>query len=472
MVLCTRSITLVNVGTLLNNEKSRAANSGRPTMCRSCGSIVGGGQQQCAVCGMSASGASSSGSSAGQQRAAAADSETMRFARAVLNRPYKFTIILLVANIFVFTLMWQASGIPLSMTAPIPGEVLLPFGAKLNYYIQSQHQWWRFVTPMFLHVNLLHIMVNMYSLWIVGPYVEKLYGSAKFVVLWVFTGVAGVVASYLTVRPSLAAGPITGFIFKAYDSPSAGASGALFGLVGVLFVFGIKFRHELPEGFKRAFGTGLLPMIVLNLFIGYVLRGFIDNAAHLGGMLSGAVLALLVDYRRPGEKSGIAFTWRVLQIAAMVLVAVSFFKTVQHFHDPLPAEPVAQPAPEPAEPENPEYLAYAKAMTDAQEAFVVATQDKNPNNIDAAIKNLDGAPALDPKADELRQRLRALLLRAKELQATAAASPPRDKNKPVPTPQLDQDFSAWKKEYGQWLKTRGRNYSGLDKLNAGESTPK
>ena len=72
------------------------------------------------------------------------------------------------------------------------------------------------------------------------------------------------------------------------DAPSAGASGALFGLVGVLFVFGIKFRHELPEGFKRAFGTGLIPMIVLNLFIGYLGRGLIDNAAHLGGLISGA----------------------------------------------------------------------------------------------------------------------------------------------------------------------------------------
>ena len=392
----------------------------------------------------------------------------MRFARAVLSRPYKFTIILLVANIFVFTLMWQASGIPVSLTAVLPAEVLLPFGAKLNSYIHNQHQWWRFVTPMFLHVNLLHLLVNMYSLWIVGPYVEKLYGSAKFVVFWVLTGVAGVVASYLTVRPALGAGPITGFIFKTVDTPSAGASGALFGLVGVLFVFGIKFRHELPEGFKRAFGTGLLPMIVLNLFIGYVLRGFIDNAAHLGGMLSGAALALLVDYRRPGERSTIAVTWRVLQIAAIALVAVSFFKTVQHFRDPWPAELVTQVASAPTAPENPEYLYYAKAINDAQEAFVVAIKDKNPSNIDAAVKTLDAAPTLDAKADELRQRLKALLLRAKETQATAFASPTRDKNKPLPADQLDRDFLAWKKEYGQWLKTGARNYSGLDKLSEAE----
>ncbi|MGH9929830.1 MAG: rhomboid family intramembrane serine protease [Pyrinomonadaceae bacterium] len=417
---------------------------------------------------MSASGSSSPSGGADQPRVAAGDSETMRFARAVLSRPYKFTIILLMANIFVFTLMWQTSGIPLSLTAVLPAEVLLPFGAKLNSYIHNQHQWWRFVTPMFLHVNLLHLLVNMYSLWIVGPYVEKLYGSAKFVVFWVLTGVAGVVASYLTVRPSLGAGPITGFIFKSVDTPSAGASGALFGLVGVLFVFGIKFRHELPEGFKRAFGTGLLPMILMNLFIGYVLRGFIDNAAHLGGMLSGAVLALVVDYRRPGERSGVAATWRVLQITAIALVVVSFTMTVRHFRDPWPAELVADAPARSTEPENPAFVSYAKALTEAQEAFVVATHDNNNSNIDAAVKALDTAPSLDGKADELRQKLKALLLRAKD-SAAAATSPTRDKNKPVPANQLNQDFSAWQKEYNQWLKTGARNHSGMEKLNESES---
>lgn len=392
-----------------------------------------------------------------------ADGETMRFARAVLNRPYKFTIILLCANIFVFTLMWQTSGMPFSFLAPLPDTVLIPFGAKLNYFIRAEHQWWRFVTPMFLHVNVLHLLVNMYSLWIVGPYVEKLYGSAKFVFFWVLTGVAGVVASYLTVRPEMSVGPLARFIFKSTDAPSAGASGALFGLVGVLFVFGIKFRHELPEGFKRAFGTGLLPMIMLNLFIGYVGRGFIDNAAHLGGMLSGAMLAIVVDYRRPGERSGIAVTWRVLQIAAIALVAVSFLKTAQHFRDPMPAFLVTQPA-QPVEPQNSAFLDFATAMTGAQEALVVATQDKNTSNVDAAVKTLESAPHLDQKADELRDRLKLLLIKARENPAAAVASPQRGAMKPVPESTLAAEFVAWSKEYNQWLKTDGRNHSGLSEL--------
>jgi rhomboid protease GluP len=394
-----------------------------------------------------------------------ADRETMRFARAVLNRPYKFTVILLIANVFVFTLMWQTSGMQFSFLAPLPDTVLIPFGAKLNYFIRVQHQWWRFVTPMFLHVNLLHLMVNMYSLWIVGPYVEKLYGSAKFVVFWVLTGVAGVVASYLTVRPGMSVGPIARFIFKSFDAPSAGASGALFGLVGVLFVFGIRFRHELPEGFKRAFGTGLLPMIMLNLFIGYVGRGFIDNAAHLGGMLSGALLALFVDYRRPGERSGIAVTWRVLQIAAIALVAVSFFKTAQHFRDPLPAG-FATVLAQPVEPQNTDYLNYAIAVNNAQEAFVVALNDRNPGNIDPAVKGLDAAPHLDPESDRLKGTLKSLLLEAKQINLTAAASPVEKTRED----KLKQQYAAWSREYSQWLKTGARNHSGLNKLIETESS--
>jgi rhomboid protease GluP len=426
---------------------------------------VGAGQTECTVCGASVK---SGSESANKPRAEVPDRETLRFARAVLDRPYKFTIALLVINLFVFLLMWQSSGLTSSALWEFPLPVLLAYGAKLNYYIQTEHQWWRFVTPMFVHVNLPHLLVNMYSLWIVGPYVEKLYGSAKFVVFWVVTGVAGVVASYLTVRPDLGVSSIGRFLFKLGDVPSAGASGALFGLVGVLFVFGIKFRHELPEGFKRAFGTGMLPIIMINLFIGYLGRGFIDNAAHLGGLVSGAALALIVDYRRPGEKSGIAITWRILQIAAIALVVVSFLKTAQHLGDPMPGSLVAQPV-QPSEPQNLAYLRYAKAMNDAQEAFVVAIQDKNTSNIDAAVQNLEAAPQLDEKAGQLRDQLKALLLQAKNAESTAAASPPIAKSKTTPTDQLTQEFFKWRKEYNQWLKTAARSHSGLSELTEGDS---
>ena len=440
-----------------STEKDQPGNAGRPTMCRSCGSIVGGGEQQCAVCG-----ASTTSSTAVHKPRVMADGETMRFARAVLDRPYKFTIVLLVANVFLFLLMLQTSDTQLSFFQPLPNEVLLRYGAKLNYYIREQHQWWRFVTPIFLHVNLLHLIVNMYSLWMVGPYVEKLYGSAKFVLFWVLTGIAGVFASYMTVRPSLSGGSLSRFIFKASDDPSAGASGALFGLVGVLFVFGIKFRHELPEGFKRAFGTGLLPMILMNLFIGYSLRGFIDNAAHLGGVVSGAALALVVDYHRPGEKSRSKVIWQVLQSAALVLVAVSFLKVVQRFRDPWPAELVAEEIQQRNEPMNAAFVYYAKSVGDAQEAFVAASRGNNPGNIDQVLKNLESTPSLDQKSEDLKNRLHQLLV--KWTQLTAAASPSPDDSRGAKMNALTVEFVTWLKEYNQWLKTDAKQYTGLNDL--------
>ena len=256
----------------------------------------------------------------------------MVYARAVLSRPYIFTIAFLIANLFVFMLMWEVSGMSSTVLwGAFPESVLLAFGAKTNYLIRYEHEWWRFVTPIFIHVNLPHILINMYSLWVIGPWVEKLYGSAKFVVFWVVTGIAGVVASYLTVIPGSHPGLIGSFLIKNHDDPSAGASGALFGLVGVLFVFGIKYRRELPEGFKRAFGTGMLPVILLNLAIGFLGRGIIDNAAHMGGLLSGAAFAAVVSYKRPGAATGVTIAWRVLQIAALLLVLVSFYMVARNF---------------------------------------------------------------------------------------------------------------------------------------------
>jgi len=405
-------------------------------MCRQCGAIVGAGETQCAVCGAS---------TAPQQRPAHAqvDHETMRFARAVLNRPYKFTIIILIANLFVFLLMWQSSGLTSQVLwNAFPEPVLEAYGAKLNVLIQAG-QWWRFVTPMFIHVNLPHLLVNMYSLWVVGPYVERLYGSARFVVFWVLTGIAGVVASYLTVRPNMPGSFLGRFFFKPLDVPSAGASGALFGLVGVLFVFGIKFRHELPEGFKRAFGTGMLPIILINLFIGYIGRGVIDNAAHMGGLLSGAALAVVVQYRRPGEHKGVAVIWRVLQVAALGLVAVCFFQVARHLNSPRPVQLQLQ-----VKPENLVFLIYANAMNQGQEAFRQAIHDNDMSNIDVSIKALDQAPAPDPKADELKGRLKEFLSRAKT-QSSQPANAATQKEKT----RLDEDFVAWSKEYGEWLKT-------------------
>ena len=353
--------------------------------------------------------------------------------------------------------MWQSSGLTSQALWEFPEPVLLAYGAKLNSLINQQHEWWRLVTPMFVHVNLPHVLINMYSLWVVGPYVEKLYGSAKFVVFWVLTGIAGVVASYLTVRPGLASGPGR-FLFKGEDVLSAGASGALFGLVGVLFVFGIKFRHELPEGFKRAFGTGMLPIIGINLFIGYLGRGVIDNAAHLGGLVSGALLALAVDFRRPGQKAVVATAWRVLQVAAIALVAISFIKVAQHFRDPQPASIPLQTAALVDE-KTQKFVAYAGAIRDAPEALYAMLKDHDPTRGDAALKNLDAAPELDATANELKNKLKALLIKAKDIETKRQANSPQSvRDTEAAERQVVLEFAEWNKQYTAWLKTTGKQY--------------
>lgn len=382
----------------------------------------------------------------------------MRFARAILDRPHKFTIILLMVNLFVFLLMWQSSGLTSESLGAFPDTVLVAYGAKLNYLINEHHQWWRFVTPMFVHVNLPHLLVNMYSLWMVGPYVEKLYGSSRFVCIWVITGIAGVVASYLSVRPNGPSGLIGRFLFKTSDVPSAGASGALFGLVGVLFIFGIKFRHELPEGFKRAFGTGMLPIIFINLFIGYLGSGFIDNAAHMGGLVSGALLALAVNYRRPGESAAMATTWRVLQVLCIGLVAFSFLMA---YRNPPPQSPLQQKVHLEDE-RAARFRSYVKAVADGSEAFYVALKDGDVTNIDKGVKDLDAAPHLDAKSDELKENLKSLMSEAKALSAPAEGNLKRDPKKDQEIQNtLTARFVAWNKEYNNWLKTTGRNLGGL-----------
>jgi rhomboid protease GluP len=423
-------------------------------MCRSCGSIVGAGQSQCAVCGTPTS-------PTPEQLHAyrAADRETIRFARAVLNRPYIFTIVLLIANLFVFMLMWHSSGMTSrSLWVTFPEQVLVAYGAKLNYLINApNNQWWRFVTPMFIHVSLPHLLVNMYSLWIVGPYVEKLYGSAKFVVFWVLTGIAGVVASYLTVRPNLATTSIGRFLFKNIDVPSAGASGALFGLVGVLFVFGIKFRRELPEGFKRAFGTGMLPIIVINLFIGFVGRGIIDNAAHLGGLLSGAALATVVQYRRPGERRGMATAWRILQWLMLALVVVGFYETARNFNHSaqLALTPMVSQ-------QSQAFYTFAGAMDAARKKTNAIIQDRDVRNVDAIAQAAVEAPAPDARGAELRVHLVSILTKATN--AAATATPPPG-NGPRRLPVLDEKLAAemqqWEAQYDEWLQQARQKYTSV-----------
>jgi len=233
--------------------------------------------------------------------------DQLDFLHAVWTRRPTYTYVFFALNILVFLLMALAGG---STNEP----TLMSFGVKSNAEI-ARGQWWRLVTPIFIHIGLLHLFFNSYALWIVGPQVEKLYGGARFVILYVVTGIAGVYGSY------------------AYhpNTISAGASGAIFGLFGVLLTFGIRYRNSIPPFFKRAVGTGVLPVIVINLIIGFTIPA-IDNSAHISGLLAGAALAAVIPFQKPGDESNTGF--RSIQIALLSLIAVSFYEVGTHYDGP------------------------------------------------------------------------------------------------------------------------------------------
>jgi membrane associated rhomboid family serine protease len=430
-------------------------------MCRQCGALVGAGESHCTMCGAtSTAGAQREEGKASARPAHRHDHETMRFVRGIISRPATFTFVFIIANVFLYLLMELSGG--------ATGDVLRAYGAKLNYLIDHQGQWWRFVTPIFLHVQMpgfgpLHLLVNMYGLFMLGPYVEKLYGSAKFVVFWIVTGVAGVLASYLTVRPESAASSLGRFLFKEVDAPSAGASGALFGLVGVLFIFGIKYRHELPEGFKRAFGTGMLPMIAINLFIGYIGRGFIDNAAHLGGLLAGMMLALLVGYKRPGERGPVAYVWHVLQIGMLALVAACFVLVALNFDG---ATPSLQRPPTGSLTGVEGLANYLDAINESGPAFDAALKGEGGSveRIATVKAKLEASRALDERDAELRAELQSVLDGAREFGAQPEQER-RSRRGIARHNELVKAYDAWHERFLAWVKTEGPRH-GIESRDA------
>jgi membrane associated rhomboid family serine protease len=137
-------------------------------------------------------------------------------------------------------------------------------------------EYWRLASVVLVHGSLLHLGFNMYALWIIGPTVETLYGSARFLFIYLACAVAGSTASYVF-SPALY---------------SVGASGAVFGLFGVLLVADRVHKPALTRN-ARNLTMQIGALIAINLFIGFTIPS-IDNAAHIGGLLAGAWLGFVL----------------------------------------------------------------------------------------------------------------------------------------------------------------------------------
>ncbi len=140
------------------------------------------------------------------------------------------------------------------------------------YGVHVLHQYYRLFTSIFLHLNFAHIAFNMITLLIVGPAVEVMLGKIRFLTLFLLAGIGGNVLSYLI----------------APDGLSAGASGAIFGVLGAYVVLAL-IQHK-PMG-------PVVALIVFNLVIGFTsIEGNVEWQAHVGGLVIGAVLALAYQY--------------------------------------------------------------------------------------------------------------------------------------------------------------------------------
>ncbi|MEI5905852.1 rhomboid family intramembrane serine protease [Bacillus spongiae] len=208
-----------------------------------------------------------------------------------VSKPF-FTYLLVITQCLLFLWLELQGG----STNP---SVLQKYGAKDNLLILDG-EWWRFFTPTFLHIGLLHLLMNTIALYFIGSEVERIFGKVRFLFIYLLSGMFGSMASFLFT-----------------DSLSAGASGAIFGCFGALLYFGYTY----PQIFFRTMGMNVLLIIGINLLFGFSIQG-IDNAAHIGGLLGGFVATGIVHF--PNQKSlksqGYFITGSLVILSAIFLI--------------------------------------------------------------------------------------------------------------------------------------------------------
>ena len=277
----------------------------RPQICPACGSLVGISATRCHVCGTS-----------------------LRFSLAAFSKKFSgvfgeheapVTTALLIANILMLGVSWMAlvaagGGKGLSILWGLSGATQYRLGASFPFSIFYMHEWWRVVTAMFLHGGLIHIGFNMMALIQFGPAIEELYGSARYLFLYVFTGAFGFLVS------------------AGFGNFSLGASGALLGLVGVMLAVTTK-RGGSP---MRELRSRLISSVVILFALGFMGMGM-DNYAHGAGLASGFVLGKLFADRQPANVNERRRAYALGWLAGLVVIA-SFVLMIKHYRDPLPGE--------------------------------------------------------------------------------------------------------------------------------------
>jgi rhomboid protease GluP len=284
----------------LRREMFWRSAKGKHKMCPGCRELVPRSARKCPECGRGLASVSAPGIG--------------RMLSNLLPGATAATSLILLVNGFWFVLMIMAqikagggSAGGFSLFGSFDGELMVRFGSGLSFPVLlpdgsvTGGEWWRIVTPIFLHAGLLHFFFNSYVLLQLGPIVEGIFGTSRFWVIYLSCGLAGSMASQLP-----------------RDIITIGASGAVMGLIGLLLVYGWRHGGALGESLKTSMVRFLIYIAVFSL----VFPG-IDHVNHAGGFACGALLALVVptgDYRGRGE----ALFWPAASLAGVLLVLWAF----------------------------------------------------------------------------------------------------------------------------------------------------
>ena len=225
--------------------------------------------------------------------------ENERFNKMYNQKKPIVTWILMGINILIFILMYIIG------KGSEDIETLTKFGAIVPSLVKAG-DYYRLITCAFLHIGFIHLACNMYSLFVLGPTIEHFFGKAKFILIYLYSAIIG---------------SLFVMLFQGANTISAGASGAIFGLLGSLLYFGYSYRGYIGNQIIRS----VIPVIIINLFIGFTFSG-ISNAAHIGGLIGGIFVTFMLGPNDKEEKSK-RITGTILTIILTAfLVYMSFFR--------------------------------------------------------------------------------------------------------------------------------------------------
>lgn len=221
-----------------------------------------------------------------------AQSQREAFLKAVRsNKPYvTYAVLLAVWIIFVLEAAYPSHSLSPSSFGSIPSDrTSLHFGAMQPKLVEKGEVWLLF-TSMFVHFGFVHIFFNSIALYSVGSLVERIYGSLKYAFIYFVSGLMASLASFGYLA-----------LFGSGDELAGGASGAIFGIAGVVIVLGVRRRSIVPRAMAIQLSSFMGFLIVLNLLFDYFNPG-IDIRAHLGGLVVGIILGYLLVPGNPSQE--------------------------------------------------------------------------------------------------------------------------------------------------------------------------